>query len=71
MLISDMTVMERIIEKNENLHWDGWSVIHIVEDPSAEYDNSGYYNRALGKWFRKKSYLPDGIGWDIPDSVIL
>jgi hypothetical protein len=70
MLISDIHVMEEIVANNENLHWDGWNVVHVVEDDSAQYDNAGYYNRDNAKWYRKKSYSPDGIGWDIPDAVI-
>ena len=70
MLISDIHVMEEIIAKNENLHWDGWNVVRSIEDDSAQYQACGYYNKVLGKWYRKETYFLDGIGWDIPDAVV-
>jgi hypothetical protein len=71
MLISDIKEMERIVENNPELYWDGWNVIRATQSDHAEYENSGVFNRATGKWYKKEVYPADGIGWEIPDSVML
>jgi hypothetical protein len=70
MLIADMKAMEEIVEKNPELHWEGWNVVRITQGDNAEYQKNGFYNRATGKWHIREVYKLDGIGWDIPNAVI-
>jgi hypothetical protein len=70
MLISNIQDMERIVEEVPHLHWDGWDVIHIVQDDYAEYLPIGFYNRATKMWYRKEVYRPDKFGWEIPSAVM-
>lgn len=70
MLISDIKEMEKIVQGNEELHWDGWNVVHITQSEFSQYENAAIFNRGTGKWHHREVYELDGIGWDIPDVVI-
>lgn len=70
MKITDIDEMEKIVAKNPNLSWDGWDVVHHVQDDYAEYNMFGSFNKNLGKWFKTVRYSCDEGGWDIPNSVI-
>jgi hypothetical protein len=70
MLISDIKEMDKIVSQNDDLHWDGWNVVRVVQDDYAEYQSVGFYNRAMGKWYRRDIYQLDVLGWEIPDSVV-
>jgi len=70
MLICDLKELEKIVENNPNLHWDGWNVVHIKQQDDAQYSAQGVFNRDTGKWYTKQVYCLDGIGWDIPNEVI-
>jgi hypothetical protein len=70
MQIQTLEDAEAIVQSNSNLSWDGWTIVHSVQDDSAEYDVSGAYDRRVGKWFRRISYPVNGTGWDIPKSLL-
>lgn len=70
MLVNNIERMEQIVSRSNDLHWEGWSVVHSVPDEYAEMSVDGYFNRELNGWYRKSVYHCGSSGWDIPDTVI-
>lgn len=59
--------MERIVESDPELSWDGWDVVRYKKNPSSQFDKSGILHN--GSWHRKFVFpLKDG-GWSIPESI--
>lgn len=65
MLIRSLNTMEKIVNKNSNLFWDGWNVIDLKESNVAKTSPIGI--RVNGKWYLHKVYTPTRNGWDIPN----
>lgn len=71
MIIQNLDDAEVIVSNTRNLSWEGWNIVHKVQDDSAEYDVHGVYDRRVEKWFRRISYpYINGTGWDIPNSLL-
>lgn len=68
MLIKSLSEMEAIVEDNNALSWNGWTVIE--SDSKAD----GYTNKlgafVSGKWIVQKRYEPGVNGWDIPKRLV-
>lgn len=65
MIVKDLKAMENIVAKNNNLHWDGWTVVETKQSDIAKTAINGI--RRNGKWFLAKTFVPDRNGWDIPN----
>lgn len=65
MLIKDLSVMEKIVEKNDNLKWDGWNVLELKKSNLGRTDVHGI--RINGEWFIKRKFEVDRNGWEIPN----
>jgi hypothetical protein len=65
MIVKSLEVMEKIVAKNYNLHWDGWTVVETKQSDIAKTSINGM--RRNGKWFVAKRFVPDRQGWDIPN----
>ena len=65
MIVKDLALMEKIVEKNYNLYWDGWTVVETKQSDIAKTAVNGI--RRKGKWFLAKRFVPDRNGWDIPN----
>jgi len=65
MLIKSLNTMDKIVNKNNNLIWDGWNVIDLKESDMARTSVNGI--RVKGKWYLHKVYSPGRNGWDIPN----
>jgi hypothetical protein len=71
MQISSLEVANQVVSKNPDLDWNGWEIVHDVQDDSAEYSTEGIFKRVTGKWYRRISYpFIEGTGWDIPSTLI-
>ena len=57
--------MEKIVNKNTNLMWDGWNVIDLKESNVAKTSPVGI--RIKDKWYLHKVYSPNRNGWNIPN----
>ena len=66
MNIKSLNTMEKIVEKNKNLIWDGWNVIDIKESNTAKTSVNGI--RIKDKWYLRKVYSPGREGWNIPNT---
>jgi hypothetical protein len=65
MIIKSLNTMEKIVNKNENLIWNGWDVIDLKESEIARTSPLGI--RVKNKWYLHRTYSPSRIGWDIPN----
>lgn len=70
MIISDQNDAEEIVNKNPNLSWDGWNIVHLIQDDYAEFLPIGFFNKSTKQWYRKKIYPCTEQGWDLPESVM-
>ena len=65
-----MQEMERLVDNNPNLSWDGWDVIHKQKDDYAEFSNNGVFDNLTMQWYRKTVFTCTEEGWEIPESVM-
>lgn len=68
MNVNSLEVMESIVEDNDSLSWDGWTVIEsdLKKDGMLSVDGA-YVN---GKWIVQKRYSPEANGWNIPNRLV-
>lgn len=71
MKVTDLNEAEKIVANNPNLSWEGWDIIHLVQDDYAEYLHTGLMDKQSKKWYKKTIISCNADGWNIPDSVIL
>jgi hypothetical protein len=65
MIIRSLNTMEKIVNKNKNLIWNGWDVIDLKESEIARTSPVGI--RVKDKWYLHRTYKPGRNGWDIPN----
>lgn len=68
MLITNHAFADKIVEKFNNLMWDGWDIVELLQDPSAEYNANGV--RINNKWYTKKIYPVLESGWEVPTKYV-
>lgn len=68
MNIKSLEKMEAIVSNNNQLSWDGWTVVHSVPNPVAWRNPLGALVK--GKWYVQKRYTPGAKGWEIPDKLV-
>jgi hypothetical protein len=67
MLIDSLTDVEKIVDNNDSLSWDGWTVIETKSSPTAWMSPQGAYQD--GKWVIRKRYEWNN-GWNIPRKFV-
>ena len=68
MLVTNLEDMQKIVDSQKDLSWDGWNVVEMyVSDKGATSKFGAYKN---GKWHLKKVFTPSQNGWDIPDKYV-
>lgn len=65
MIVNKLEVMEKIVKKNYNLYWDGWTVVETKQSELAKTAPNGIFRN--GKWYLAKKFIPNRNGWDIPN----
>jgi hypothetical protein len=68
MLIKSLEDMEAIVQKNKDLSWDGWSVVHKAYSPKGWSDPSAVY--VGGRWYIEKRFDLSSAGWEIPNTLV-
>jgi hypothetical protein len=68
MLIKTLEEMERIVNKNDSLIWDGWTVVSIQPARNGVMSKDGL--KVGGKWYLQKRFDATANGWDIPDKLV-
>ena len=67
MLINSLKDIEKIVDSNSSLSWDGWTVIETKSSPTAWMSPDGAYQD--GKWLLCKRYEWNE-GWNIPKKFV-
>lgn len=67
-MIKDLETMETIVEKSNNLSWEGWDVIETKLSNSAMFKTNGAFIN--GKWHTKNVYKYGKNGWEIPGKYV-
>ena len=68
MLINSLEKMERVVENNRSLSWDGWTVIENITKENGVMSKDGAY--VNGRWVVQKRYEPNSNGWEIPNKFV-
>ncbi len=66
-MIDSLELMEKVVDNNDALSWDGWTVIETKPSNTAWMSPQGAYQN--GKWVIRKRYEWDN-GWNIPRKFI-
>lgn len=67
MLVNDLNHMEKIVESQRDLYWDGWNVVKFKKDPSAFTSVNGVFRN--GHWGKTTTFPVTERGWDIPENI--
>jgi hypothetical protein len=68
MLVKSLDQMEKIVQSNKRLSWDGWTVVDRERNEKAKTSKNGkLINNA---WHFEKRYELSSNGWDIPDRLV-
>ena len=65
MIIDRLETMEKIVRKNNNLHWIGWDVAERKRSDIARTSVDGV--RVGENWYLQRTYTLNRNGWDIPN----
>lgn len=68
MLISSLETMEKIVEKNKKLGWQGWDVVFSY--PSEKARTSKFGARVNDVWHMQRIFKLGSDGWHIPKDYI-
>jgi hypothetical protein len=66
-MIDSLELMEKVVDNNDSLSWDGWTVIETKSSPTAWMSPEGAYQN--GKWVIRKRYEWDN-GWNLPRKFV-
>lgn len=67
MLINDLNLMEKIVQNNSQLSWDGWNVVRHIKSSNAEFSSDGAILH--GQWYKRKIFPITEKGWYIPENI--
>lgn len=68
MVINSLEQMEKIVDNNKSLSWDGWTVLENRTKENGTMSKDGAY--VNGKWIVQKRYEPTSKGWEIPGKFV-
>jgi len=66
MLVVSLDQMEKIVDSNSQLSWEGWDVVRHFGNSSFTDKSACFKN---GKWTKRTVYPLTEKGWDIPNSI--
>lgn len=67
MLINDLPTMEKIVQSNNSLFWDGWDVVQYKKSDKAMFEKDGAFFKK--QWHKKTVFKITESGWNIPISI--
>ncbi len=68
MIINSLEVMEGIVKNNDNLSWDGWTILENKTNEDGMMSKDGAF--VDGKWIVQKRYEATATGWEIPNKFV-
>lgn len=68
MLIKSLEKMEAIVEDNDSLSWDGWTVLEATKSVMAWMKPNAAFIK--GEWHLVNRFDANENGWDIPAKLV-
>lgn len=68
MIIKSLEQMEEVVKNNDNLSWDGWTVLENKTNENGMMSKDGAF--VDGRWIVQKRYEPSAKGWEIPNKFM-
>jgi len=68
MLIKSLEEMEAIVENNDSLSWDGWTVVELVKSPMAWTKPNAKFVKH--EWHTANRFDVGESGWSIPAKLV-
>lgn len=68
MIIKELSHMEKIVESNKSLTWDGWTVVNRYPSEKGRTSKNGVLVNS--KWHLESRYSPERSGWNIPSKFV-
>jgi hypothetical protein len=68
MVVASLDEMEKIVKRNRELMWDGWTVVHFY--PSEKARTSKFGKRIKNRWCIHRRFEVTEQGWDIPQKLV-
>jgi len=68
MLIKSLEEMESIVDNNEFLSWDGWTVLEAKKSPTAWMQPNAQLVKH--EWHTVNRFDANENGWDIPAKLV-
>jgi hypothetical protein len=68
MNVNSLELMESIVDNNESLSWEGWTVIESNLKKNGMLSADGAF--VNGEWIVQKRYEPEADGWTIPNRLV-
>ena len=68
MQITSLEMMEDIVKNNDNLSWDGWTVLENKTNENGMLSKDGAF--VNGMWIVQKRYEATANGWEIPNKLV-
>jgi hypothetical protein len=68
MIINSLQKMEEIVKNNDNLSWDGWTVLETKTNEDGRMSKDGAFVK--GRWIVRKRYEANASGWEIPNKFV-
>jgi hypothetical protein len=68
-MILDYDYAHKVVKKNYNLYWDGWTIVSWRKDSGGMYKKNGI--RIKGQWCIHERFEVRSDGkWEIPDRYV-
>lgn len=67
MLVVSLSEMEKVVQSNKNLFWDGWDVVQYKKSDRSQFEKDGSF--FCGKWHKRTVFPVTESGWNIPESI--
>jgi hypothetical protein len=68
MLIQSLEEMETIVKNNDELAWDGWTVVSLKPVDSGTMQKDAVFIN--DKWYLQKRFELTETGWEIPTKIV-
>lgn len=68
MLIRSLEEMEKIVKDNDNLIWDGWTVVSLKPIDSGLMSKNTILIE--NQWYVQKRYDLTENGWELPIKIV-
>ena len=66
--ISDYDEAHLVVNRSNNLFWDGWTIVEFKKNPEASSYKNGMFKDGI--WGTVRNFVPDRNGWTVPKRYV-